>query len=315
MAAWDIYAEKLFPLGYGHPLWAPGPSTEFGEVHIGDVGFLLPVRFRFLFNCTLAPGDLVNQRGTPTPFEPFMISIGALAEIPNEITQPLLQSQGMQSISVEGRGGAQASLRYKCSQQSGALLMLKQAGHATRLDCTRAIQKYMRQNLEHWHLFATEELGIDLRDSDLIFVSGYIKTTIWAEAAFSSSTTDGELNISAGASLPVGASGSFSVELSNCQLPLTFHRHGPSGRAMAERALGSPALTSDTSAADAFDQCIFLNYFRMKGRFLRKVMRAAAGPHELPSPPPDDLPTIFGDTQSGQVRASDLNIHNMSSHR
>lgn len=182
--------------------------------------------------------------------------------------------------------------------------MLKQAGHATRLDCTRAVQKYMRQNLEHWHLFATDRLGIDLQDSDLIFVYGYTKTTVWAEAAFSSSSTDGELVISAGTPA-LGASGSFSVELSKCQLPITFHRWGPHERASVVRELDALATTPSTSAIDdTFDQCIFLNYFKMKSRFRRRIIRAAAGPHELPSSPPDDSPGECDEVRDSDVRAS-----------
>lgn len=180
--------------------------------------------------------------------------------------------------------------------------MLKQAGHATRLDCTLAIQRYMRQNLEHWYLFATDRLGIDLQDSDLIFVYGFTKTTVWAEAAFSSSSADGELSISAGAP-SLGASGAFSVELSKCQLPITFHRWGPRGRATAERELDALSTAPNTSIEDAFDQCIFLNYFKMKSRFRRRIIRAAAGPHDLPSVPPDELPREFDETQKSNVRA------------
>lgn len=200
------------------------------------------------------------------------------------------------------QGGTQALLRYRCTEQSGALLMLKQAGHATRLDCTLAVQKYMRQNLEHWYLFATDKLGIDLQDSDLIFVYGFTKTTVWAEAAFSSSSADGELSISAGVP-SLGALGAFSVELSKCELPVTFHRWGPRGRAAAEHEPDPLAAAPNTSVEDAFDQCIFLNYFKMKSRFRRRIIRAAAGPHDLPSPPPDELPGEFDETQKSNVRA------------
>lgn len=101
---WDIYAEKLSPLGYGHPLWIPEPSREYGEVRIGDVGFFLDGRFRFLFNCTRESNDPLNLRGTPTPFRPFAIPSGSVVENPSEITQPLLQSHGMHSISAQGQG-------------------------------------------------------------------------------------------------------------------------------------------------------------------------------------------------------------------
>lgn len=39
MKDFDIYAKHLFKLGKGYPLWQPEP-TRYGEVQIGDVGFL-----------------------------------------------------------------------------------------------------------------------------------------------------------------------------------------------------------------------------------------------------------------------------------
>lgn len=164
----------------------------------------------------------------------------------------------------------------------------------------------MLQNLEHWYLFATDRLGIDLRESDLLFVYGHIKTTVWAEAAFTSSSTDSELSIST--SVPtLGASGIFSVELSNRQIPTIFHRWGPPGRVTSERELDALITLPSPSVEDAFDQCIFLNYFKMKRRFRKKmVVRAAAGPHELPRSPPEDPPREFDEAQDGNVRSSKL---------
>lgn len=203
-------------------------------------------------------------------------------------------------------GGAQAGFHYRCTEESGALLILKQAGYATRLDCTRAVQEYMLQNLEHWYLFATDRLGIDLRESDLIFVYGHIKTTVWAEAAFTSSSTNGELRISAG--MPtLGASGIFSVELSNRQIPTIFHRWGPPERITAEREMAALVTLPSTNVEDTFDQCIFLNYFKMKRRFrMRMVIRAAAGPHELPRSPPDDLPRELDEAEDSDAQVSEL---------
>lgn len=104
VAPWDIYAEKLFPLGYGHPLWIPEPSREFGEVRIGDIGYLLDGRFCFLFNCMLPAGDPVNKQGTPVDFRPLEVPSGSTRETPDEITQPLLQSEGIHSVAVAGQG-------------------------------------------------------------------------------------------------------------------------------------------------------------------------------------------------------------------
>ncbi len=104
VAPWDIYAEKLFPLGYGHPLWIPEPSREVGEVRIGDIGYLSDGRFCFLFNCIYPTDDPINTRGTPVDFQPLEVPSGSIRETPDEITQPLLQSEGIHSVTLEGQG-------------------------------------------------------------------------------------------------------------------------------------------------------------------------------------------------------------------
>ena len=62
-----IYAEQLLYRGYGLPLWRPEP-TKFGEVHLGDVGFVEDGRFYRLFNATRPADDQLNERGVPEGF-------------------------------------------------------------------------------------------------------------------------------------------------------------------------------------------------------------------------------------------------------
>ena len=42
----------------------------------------------------------------------------------------------------------------------------------------------MAVHIEQWHEFATMRLGIDVKQEDIIFVSGCTKTSVWAEATF-----------------------------------------------------------------------------------------------------------------------------------
>ncbi|KAI0635543.1 hypothetical protein C8Q77DRAFT_1039062, partial [Trametes polyzona] len=295
VAPWDIYAERLFSLGYGYPLWAPEPSLQFGEVRIGDIGYLSEGRFHFLFNCTVPEDDPINVRGVPPGFEAMTVDVTAVEEHPNEIVQPQLRSQGLHSISMGGEANARyanasVGVRYYCSEQSGALLMLKDPGHATRLTSDRHAREYMRKHLQQWHAFATDSLGHDLQESDIIFVSGFVKTTVWAEAAFSCKSTNGELYISGGALSCSGsslASGSFSASMCKCEQPTVFHRWGPLcrlPRGNGPKSAGHAAERDEHLDERKSDQCIFLNFFKMKQRLFRSrvVMRAAAGPHHLP---------------------------------
>ena len=59
----------------------------------------------------------------------------------------------------------EAGLHFMCSQETGALLLLKYPGHKTYLDCGRHIARYMREHLASWYDFAAGHLGIEVEES------------------------------------------------------------------------------------------------------------------------------------------------------
>ncbi|RPD72326.1 hypothetical protein L226DRAFT_546923 [Lentinus tigrinus ALCF2SS1-7] len=290
MKHWDIYARELMSLGFGHPLWHPEPSLQFGQIRLGDVGYLRKGRFRFLFNSMHSAEHPVNAtKGVPSGFEEFKPPGNPVRRDRDEITQTELHSKSLQSLSIAATasaGGTSMSasigLRYQCSEESGALLMLKQPGHKTSLDCGMHIRRYMRAHLTNWCDFANGgHLGIGLQEKDLIFVSGFVKTSVWATAAFQNNCSSGELLVTGGCFVP-SASGEFRVSMSKGTIGSVFSNTGPRGRLSTLQA-GSEAPTDS-------DQCIFLQYYKVKSRKLRlpAVMRAAAGPHEMEYGPDDD---------------------------
>ena len=143
--------------------------------------------------------------------------------------------------------------------------------------------RYMRKHLTDWYNFAAERLGIDVEEKDLMFISGFTKTTVWAEAAFKEGSSNRELVLSGGALAPSPlVSGQIQLAQSRASDPLVIYRSGPPERVSEwERR---------SAYEDKYDQCIFLNFFKMKRRIWRQVVRAAAGPHELP-PEPDNEPS------------------------
>ena len=72
LKASEIYASQLVHLGYGHPLWRPEP-TKFGDVEIGDVGFIDDGCFYRLFNAIRSKDDPINKDGVPINFEPLRL--------------------------------------------------------------------------------------------------------------------------------------------------------------------------------------------------------------------------------------------------
>lgn len=188
------------------------------------------------------------------------------------------------SSSCSGAGASvTAGLRYRCSEASGALLMLKAPAHKTILDCRLHIQRYILAHLSSWCEFANGALGVGLEEKDIIFVSGFSKTSVWAETAFTNSVSNGELVISGGCFVP-SISGEFSVSMLRCTDASVFARTGPYERVVdwTEDAGSSIDLQ--------YDQSIFLNFYKMKSRrwWRSTVLRGAAGPHQLPDLTEDD---------------------------
>ncbi len=99
--AYDVYAQELWSLGHGHAMWGPEPSPAFGEVRLGDVGYLREGHFSFLFNCMCDAHDPVNKRGVPGDFEVFAPpDANSIQHCPDKITQSELHSKNIRSLAV-----------------------------------------------------------------------------------------------------------------------------------------------------------------------------------------------------------------------
>jgi hypothetical protein len=77
-----IYAESLFPKGYGYPLWLPEPNEYLPEeyqesgIRIGDVGLVRPDgSFDYLFNVCHPASHHINKDRTPDDFECVELSM------------------------------------------------------------------------------------------------------------------------------------------------------------------------------------------------------------------------------------------------
>ena len=189
-------------------------------------------------------------------------------------------------------------MAYQNTKAAGALLILTEPAHKTILQCRKSIIEYIRTHLSDWHSFANDTLGLGLDDKDILFVSGFTKTSDWAEAAFRSSSFGGNLVVSGG-STTTGVD--FEVSLLHCTDPSVFYHSGPLERSRVTQH------SLNASGRRPIDQCIFLNYYKAKKRPFRTptVIEAAAGPHELSQtreePPTPDLQTIHGNTEASYL--------------
>ena len=97
---WNIYAEQLLPLGYGHPLLYAEPDlATHREVLVGDIGTLRKSHFLPLFNTIRPADDPLNQGNVPDDFRPLALPENLRTTRTDALTQPILVSKG---ITLEG---------------------------------------------------------------------------------------------------------------------------------------------------------------------------------------------------------------------
>ncbi|RDX40538.1 hypothetical protein OH76DRAFT_1366095 [Lentinus brumalis] len=295
--ACDVYTKLLFRRGHGYPLWEPEP-TKAGEVLVGDVGYILEGSFYRLFNATLPAGHAVHQQwGVPDGYEPFiypdtLLHRRAHALQPGPICSTSVVARSVDASLGVGPGapaGVVAQLRFKCADEQGAVLVLKDDGAREALHPSRDLVQYIVRNHEAWHRFAQDVFRLDLVESDVLFVSGCVKTGAWALAAATHRAREGELVF--GGTFGALSQASFSVAAEEKLTMSVEHRCGP------EPPQGS--------AQSKRDQCVFLHYYKLKRRRVLgpKVMRAASAEPSLGRPPSPEpfLEGVSCDTSSGSI--------------
>ncbi|KAI0351924.1 hypothetical protein OH77DRAFT_1486696 [Trametes cingulata] len=284
--ACKVYTKLMFQRGHGYPLWEPEPN-EAGELLIGDVGYILDGGFYRLFNATLPADHPVNQRcGVPDSYEPFLFPQTLVhrrdrALEPRPLCSKSVVAYDVQaSVAVGSPGpGFSGGFRFKCSDEQGAVLVLKQPGRREMLHPCLDLTQYIVHNHLEWCAFARDVCRLDIGDDEIIFVSGFVKTAEWALAAATHRAREGELFF--GGEFGCTAKAVFSVSATREESMSVEHRTGPHRITMV-------ASTEEST----FDQCVFLHYHKLKRRKLLspKVIRAAGGeaqPDRSPSESPE----------------------------
>ncbi|KAI0651061.1 hypothetical protein C8Q79DRAFT_996631 [Trametes meyenii] len=284
---WDIYAEQMLHLGYGHPLWVPDPAPTAPEVEIGDVGWINDGEFLPLFN--VFRGNESQPKGAvPRDHVPLDIKGVDILGPRDKIWQSVLCSRSIRKVDVSASAGMSAVVSpqalacnvrfdFECTDDAGALLFLDPSGRAQDILSRKRIIDYIRTNFDSWLEFANDRLGLGLREEQLLFVSGTTKTRSWGVAAFrgKSRAMRGKVVGNIGSLAAVD----FSMTLSDTELSVSHYRAGPAGR--EDRR----ADATSNKASDKYDQCIFIHYYKRKRRTLPmfpSVIKAAAGPHDPP---------------------------------
>lgn len=264
-----IYAQQLFRLGQGYPLWQPEPAEGI-EVEIGDVGFLDRGGFVRMFNALRDPQDPLNATlGTPHDFERFTSGAMQPHRVVNAIASGHVASKTLRKIAVSEELNVHSI--YECTDDQGALLLLETPAIREQLIKLRKLKNYFSKNISNWHTFAAEELGLDKKPEDIIFVRGWVKTTRWAMAVFTNQAKSAKISFNGDFASPTTSS--FSFSMSKPKHLQCNHHSGPKDRL---HGAGQHPLPDPSWPAD---QCIFLHYIRLKKRsLLPDTIEAAAEP-------------------------------------
>lgn len=154
--------------------------------------------------------------------------------------------------------GAALSYRFECMDQAGALLVLMDYATKSSVGLDFPFEEYMLRNHQSWCDFAVN-LGIRRDPHTIILVRGNVKTSSWAVAAFFDAghhghevTFNGQFGELASAGLKYsqqqGTVCSFEQRTSLYTMPLNQE---------------NPSRLAD---GGKHNQCIFLNYFKVKYR-------------------------------------------------
>lgn len=130
----------------------------------------------------------------------------------------------------------------------------------------QALRRYVYENWGSWYDWAREN-GYNLKPEDMIFVSGWTKTSKWALASFQRTNQRRPETIS----FTLGSKGSVSAltfTFPHSGAPISMDQRTSAPRLMLQ---GSPDATSPDSGIQ--DQTIFLKYYKLKRRHTRMKAR------------------------------------------
>lgn len=182
-----------------------------------------------------------------------------------------------------------AKVSFALTHKQGAALITRYPTHREDIERERAFEKYIKRHYNSWVEFAREHnYGENIRP---VLVTGVDLTREFATLAYSDNQTDMQCEFSVG--VPAVASASASL-WGSWHAPGLIHKNcGPDPSHTQENRISSgiPIPTLQSAIPDDYDHCVFIRYYTIRRRmFIPMVIKAGAGPHQLPkgSPGNDD---------------------------
>ena len=147
-------------------------------------------------------------------------------------------------------------------------------------------KKYIKKHYSSWVEFANEKDHGD--DIKLVLVTGVDRTRDWAMMSHPKNDDDDDDDDPICKFSPAVGDTSASEWGAWNTTGLVHTTYGPKGyfSLPSTRAVSSTPSGSGATEAfwDEYNQCVFVRYWCMRKRLGIRILRAAAGPHDLPTP-------------------------------
>ena len=162
---------------------------------------------------------------------------------------------------------------------SGALITLQDWASIQYVTDNSVWVEYTERNYASWYNYAKETRHLNLKEDEIILVRGIVKATRWSSTSFLNKGETFQLNYSAGTPY-------FNIEVETTDE--ATDTGSPLSRPSSDYLTGD-AATAHVAKDDALEakNTIFIVPYQVEYRYslvfrVPKVIKAGAGPHELP---------------------------------
>ena len=174
-------------------------------------------------------------------------------------------------------------MTFTLNHKQGAALITKYPTYREDVERERTFESYAKRHYDSWVDFAREHgHGENMKP---VLVTGVDLTREFATIAYSDNHTHMECEFSAG--VPAMATASMSLWGSWRTQGLVHTNCGPHPFPTRGNRSSNEGPTLESVIPEEYNQCAFLRYYTIRRRvFIPTVLKAGAGPHQLPKGDP-----------------------------
>ena len=178
-----------------------------------------------------------------------------------------------------------ARIVFELTSKQGAALITNHSTYREDIERERRFVNYIKRHYKSWVDFAREsDHGENIRP---ILVTGVDLTREFATIAYSDNQTQMECEFSVG--VPAVASTSVSVWGSWRTQGLVHTNCGPHPSRIRRNRSLTESSSLESEIPDEYNHCVFVRYYTIRRwGFIPRVLKAGAGPHQLPEESPGD---------------------------